>query len=28
VITCGGGFSEQEGYAANVVAFARLVEVR
>ncbi|MFJ8591686.1 class F sortase [Streptomyces sp. NPDC093598] len=28
VITCGGGFSEQEGYAGNVVAFARLVEVR
>ncbi|PNG16905.1 class F sortase [Streptomyces cahuitamycinicus] len=27
VITCGGGFSEQEGYAGNVVAFARLVEV-
>ncbi|MFF9118636.1 class F sortase [Streptomyces massasporeus] len=28
VITCGGGFSKQEGYAGNVVAFARLVEVR
>ncbi|CAL9639949.1 class F sortase [Streptomyces sp. NPDC057838] len=28
VITCGGGFSEQEGYAGNVVAFARLAEVR
>ncbi|GAB2761497.1 class F sortase [Streptomyces bullii] len=28
VITCGGGFSEQGGYAGNVVAFARLVEVR
>ncbi|MFI8890352.1 class F sortase [Streptomyces paradoxus] len=28
VITCGGGFSQQEGYAGNVVAFARLVEVR
>ncbi|MEV0238559.1 class F sortase [Streptomyces sp. NPDC050674] len=28
VITCGGGFSQQEGYAGNVVAFARLTEVR
>lgn len=28
VITCGGGFSKQNGYAGNVVAFARLVEVR
>ncbi|MEG8280240.1 class F sortase [Streptomyces sp. AHA2] len=28
VITCGGGFSEQDGYAGNVVAFARMVEVR
>ncbi|MFJ4535257.1 class F sortase [Streptomyces tibetensis] len=28
VITCGGGFSAQEGYAGNVVAFARLVAVR
>ncbi|MFF4272902.1 class F sortase [Streptomyces sp. NPDC001536] len=28
VITCGGGFSEQNGYAGNVVTFARLVEVR
>ncbi|MGV9455171.1 class F sortase [Streptomyces sp. NPDC003635] len=28
VITCGGGFSEQNGYDGNVVAFARLVEVR
>ncbi|MFB7416288.1 class F sortase [Streptomyces sp. NPDC056121] len=28
VITCGGGFSEQNGYAGNVVVFARLVEVR
>jgi hypothetical protein len=28
VITCGGGFSPQGGYAGNVVAFARLVEVR
>ncbi len=28
VITCGGGFSRQSGYAGNVVAFARLVEVR
>ncbi|GGY07096.1 class F sortase [Streptomyces djakartensis] len=28
VITCGGGFSEQDGYAGNVVTFARLVEVR
>ena len=28
VITCGGGFSRQEGYDANVVVFARMVEVR
>jgi hypothetical protein len=28
VITCGGGFSEANGYDGNVVAFARLVEVR
>ncbi len=28
VITCGGGFSKQSGYAGNVVTFARLVEVR
>ncbi|MFD8231356.1 class F sortase [Streptomyces sp. NPDC059696] len=28
VITCGGGFSKQDGYAGNVVAFARLVAVR
>ncbi|MEV5440602.1 class F sortase [Streptomyces sp. NPDC052682] len=28
VITCGGGFSKQGGYTGNVVAFARLVEVR
>ncbi|MFE9680026.1 class F sortase [Streptomyces sp. NPDC002701] len=28
VITCGGGFSEQDGYDGNVVAFARMVEVR
>ncbi|MFB8244376.1 class F sortase [Streptomyces sp. NPDC001046] len=28
VITCGGGFTEQDGYAGNVVAFARMVEVR
>lgn len=28
VITCGGGFSEQNGYDGNVVVFARLVEVR
>ncbi|KOU57090.1 peptidase C60 [Streptomyces sp. MMG1533] len=28
VITCGGGFSKQSGYDGNVVAFARLVEVR
>ncbi|MFC9914026.1 class F sortase [Streptomyces sp. NPDC059862] len=28
VITCGGGFSEQNGYDGNVVAFARMVEVR
>jgi hypothetical protein len=27
VITCGGGFSKQNGYDGNVVAFARLVEV-
>ncbi|EMF28833.1 hypothetical protein H114_10931 [Streptomyces gancidicus BKS 13-15] len=28
VITCGGGFTQQNGYDGNVVAFARLVEVR
>ncbi|MEV6120608.1 class F sortase [Streptomyces sp. SID8352] len=28
VITCGGGFTKQNGYEGNVVAFARLVEVR
>ncbi|MFF6996859.1 class F sortase [Streptomyces sp. NPDC008313] len=28
VITCGGGFSKQNGYAGNVVVFARLTEVR
>ncbi|WP_416986495.1 class F sortase [Streptomyces sp. T028] len=28
VITCGGGFSQANGYDGNVVAFARLVEVR
>ncbi|MFF3846955.1 class F sortase [Streptomyces sp. NPDC002328] len=28
VITCGGGFSKANGYEGNVVAFARLVEVR
>ncbi|MFJ2606453.1 class F sortase [Streptomyces sp. NPDC091279] len=28
VITCGGGFTKQTGYDGNVVAFARLVEVR
>lgn len=28
VITCGGGFSKNNGYDGNVVAFARLVEVR
>lgn len=28
VITCGGGFSEQNGYDGNVVVFARLVQVR
>lgn len=28
VITCGGGFSKQSGYAGNVVVFARLTEVR
>ncbi len=27
VITCGGGYSPQEGYAGNVVVFARMVEV-
>ncbi|MFI6007599.1 class F sortase [Streptomyces sp. NPDC051243] len=27
VITCGGGFSKQNGYDGNVVAFASLVEV-
>ncbi|MEI5103053.1 class F sortase [Streptomyces sp. PmtG] len=28
VITCGGGFSKQNGYDGNVVVFARLVQVR
>ncbi|MFD9391950.1 class F sortase [Streptomyces sp. NPDC060000] len=28
VITCGGGFSKANGYDGNVVAFARLAEVR
>lgn len=28
VITCGGGFSKQNGYEGNVVTFARMVEVR
>ncbi|MFF7855257.1 class F sortase [Streptomyces sp. NPDC007904] len=28
VITCGGGFSQQNGYDGNVVAFASLVDVR
>ncbi|MGV9344983.1 class F sortase [Streptomyces spiralis] len=28
VITCGGGYTKQTGYAGNVVVFARLVEVR
>ncbi|MFD4578141.1 class F sortase [Streptomyces sp. NPDC058417] len=28
VITCGGGFSQANGYDGNVVAFARLTEVR
>ncbi|MER6693525.1 class F sortase [Streptomyces minutiscleroticus] len=28
VITCGGGFSEQNGYSGNVVVFARMTEVR
>jgi len=28
LITCGGGFTKQNGYDGNVVAFARLVEVR
>jgi LPXTG-site transpeptidase (sortase) family protein len=28
VITCGGEFSEGDGYTRNVVVFARLVEVR
>jgi hypothetical protein len=28
VITCGGGFSQQNGYEGNVVTFARMVEVR
>ncbi|MFF0792201.1 class F sortase [Streptomyces spiralis] len=27
VITCGGGYTKQTGYAGNVVVFARLVEV-
>ncbi|WP_189309495.1 class F sortase [Streptomyces brasiliensis] len=28
VITCGGGFSKENGYEGNVVVFARLVEAR
>ncbi|GGX83468.1 class F sortase [Streptomyces fructofermentans] len=28
VITCGGGFSKQNGYDGNVVVFARMTEVR
>ncbi|MDQ0994308.1 class F sortase [Streptomyces sp. V3I7] len=28
VITCGGGYSKQNGYDGNVVVFARLAEVR
>ncbi|MEV3870738.1 class F sortase [Streptomyces sp. NPDC002454] len=28
VITCGGGFSKQDGYDGNVVVFARMVDVR
>lgn len=28
LITCGGGFSEQNGYDGNVVVFARMVDVR
>ncbi|MFB7733634.1 class F sortase [Streptomyces sp. NPDC056112] len=28
VITCGGGYTKQNGYQGNVVVFARLVEVR
>ncbi|MBQ1088501.1 class F sortase [Streptomyces sp. B93] len=28
VITCGGGFSQQNGYDGNVVVFARLTEIR
>ncbi|MGW2822045.1 class F sortase [Streptomyces sp. NPDC001443] len=28
VITCGGGFTQQNGYDGNVVVFARLAEVR
>ncbi|MER6123582.1 class F sortase [Streptomyces sp. NPDC001795] len=28
VITCGGGFSRDGGYAGNVVVFARMVQVR
>ncbi|GAB2980548.1 class F sortase [Streptomyces pseudoechinosporeus] len=28
VITCGGGFSQQNGYDGNVVVFTRLIEVR
>ncbi|EGX54701.1 secreted protein [Streptomyces zinciresistens K42] len=28
VITCGGGFSKQNGYDGNVVVFARLVQTR
>ncbi len=27
VITCGGGFSKQNGYTGNVVVFARMVKV-
>ncbi|MGX2993132.1 class F sortase [Streptomyces sp. JNUCC 64] len=28
VITCGGGFTKQDGYAGNVVVFARMTGVR
>ncbi|MGW0086632.1 class F sortase [Streptomyces sp. NPDC003393] len=28
VITCGGGYTQQNGYAGNVVVFARLLQVR
>jgi hypothetical protein len=28
VITCGGGFTKQNGYDGNVVVFARLVDIR